>query len=121
MLESIDGATITKLPHKKDYDRWIKSLKEEESEAIFDEINRIIDTADVHTAGWMPGSEWEKTPFYPIYEKACKKNAKISGLFFGLLVFKVFMDRHERWIFGRFENNGKPIHSITYFKPKKTT
>lgn len=121
MLESIEGTLVTKLPHKKDYDRWVQALTKNEYAAIVKELNSIINSAYIHTAGWMPGHDWTNTPFEPIYTKACKKNVELSGMFFGLIVFKIFMDRPEKWIFGKFEKDGRNIGSLTYFRSRQTS
>jgi hypothetical protein len=34
------------------------------------------------------------------------------------MVWEVFMERPERWFSGRFEKDGEPIKSRTYFQPK---
>lgn len=55
------------------------------------------------------------TVYEPIYE-ACGKNVSQSGLFFGLIVFYILMNREDKvWGFGRFEKDGKQIASMTYF------
>ena len=117
MLESLEGKRVTTLPHPKDYNTWRNRLSDADYEAIEDDLNRRIDAGDIHTAGWMPGSDWTDTVFEPIYHTACRKNITHAAMFFGLIVFNVFMDRPEKWIFGRFEKDGKDIGSITYFQP----
>lgn len=75
----------------------------------------MIDGDEIHTAGWMPGTNWTDTVFQPIYD-GCGENYQVSAMFFGLIVFKVFMDRDDYWGFGKYEKDGIPIHSITYFR-----
>jgi len=116
MLYSIESGTkIQNIPHKKDYERWMNNLSSNDLIQIEAELNNKIDKNDVNTAGWMPGSDWTGTVFYPIYE-ACKKNVDQAAMFFGLIVYKVFMDRPEWWSFGEYEVDGRPIGSKTYFK-----
>jgi len=63
---------------------------------VVDELNKRIDeNPEVHTAGWIPGDDWTGTVFYPIY-LACKKDKTLAALFFGIIVFIVFMDRSEQ-------------------------
>ena len=82
---------------------------------VVDAINQQVDANDVNTAGWMPGSDWTGTVYEPLYY-ACGKNEIQSGLFFGLIVFKVLMERTDYvWGFGRFEKDGVAIRSMTYF------
>ena len=119
MLESLEGTKITSIAHLKNYNLWCSRITANEYQKIEDDLNNKINAADIHTAGWMPGKIWEGTVFEPILNKACKGNQTQAGLFFGIIVFKVFMDRPEKWICGRFEKDGKDIGSITYFRPTK--
>ena len=41
----------------------------------------------------------------------------MAARIFGLLVFKVAMDRTDKWVTGRFELNGEAIRSRPYFRP----
>ena len=76
----------------------------------------MIDADEIHTAGWMPGSDWTDTPFQPIYEKAAQQSFDAAARCFGLMVWEVMMERPERWTSGRFEKDGEPIGSRTYFR-----
>ena len=83
--------------------------------AILEALNEKIDQNDINTAGWLPGHDWTGTVFEPIYD-ACGKNVTQAGMFFGLIVFDLLMNREDRvWGFGRFEKDGKQIASMTYF------
>lgn len=108
MLIDINSSTekvITKIPHRTSFEAWKKQIGKEEYQAIIDELNRRIDeNPEVHTAGWIPGHNWEGTVFYPIY-LACKKDKTAAAKFFGIIVFIVFMDRPERWSLGRYTIN----------------
>ena len=119
MLVSVDtGLKVTRLPHAKDFDRWRKHLSDADYDKVVDAINEQIDAKDVNTAGWMPGNDWTGTPYEPLYY-ACGSNVKQAGLFFGLIVFKVLMERTDHvWGFGRFEKDGVAIRSMTYFISK---
>jgi len=116
MLYSIDtGKYVTKVPHKVEFDKWMKNLSAADYQAIADELNGKIDQNDINTAGWLPGHDWTNTVYEPIYE-ACGRNIVQSGLFFGLIVFDLLMRREDKvWGFGRFEKDGKQIASMTYF------
>ncbi len=116
MLYSIDtGKYITKVPHKSDFDKWMKNLSAADYKKIEEELNNRIDQNEVNTAGWLPEHEWIGTVFEPIYE-ACRRNVSQSGLFFGQIVFNLLMERQDKvWGFGRFEKDGKKITSMTYF------
>ena len=116
MLFTIDKEPIKYIPHKQQYDIWRNNLSQEEFEAIVQALNERINTDEVHTAGWIPGSEWEGTVFYPIYEKACLGDVDAAGKCFGLIMWEIMMNRPEAWAFGRYEKDGIPIQSLTYFK-----
>ena len=117
MLLNIDTMKeITNIPHRKSFEAWKKNISEIDYRAIIDELNkRIDDNQEIHTAGWMPGHDWTGTVFYPIY-LACKKDKSAAALFFGIIVFIVFMERTEKWSFGRYNLNGMDIVSMTYFR-----
>ena len=116
MLYSIDtGKYVNKVPHKAEFDKWMRNLSAADYQAIADELNSRIDGNDINTAGWIPGHDWTGTVYEPIYN-ACNKNVMQSGLFFGLIVFDLLMRRDDKvWGFGRFEKDGKQIASMTYF------
>ncbi|MBK0075554.1 hypothetical protein [Bacillus sp. S56] len=116
MIISVDTGKIkTKLPYQKDYDKWKANLSSDDLRHIKFVLNQMIDGDEIHTSGWMPGSNWMGTVFEPIYH-ACNRNQTQAALFFGLIVYRVFMDRQETWACGRFYLNGKSIKSLTYFR-----
>lgn len=116
MLYSIDtGKYVKLLPHKKDFDTWRSHISDVDYFKVEKAINEKIDSSDINTAGWLPGNDWTHTVFEPLYY-ACGKNKIQSGMFFGLIVFDILMNRADKvWGFGKFEKNGVPIASITYF------
>ena len=116
MLYSVDtGKYVTRIPHKGDFDQWMKNLSATDYQKIRDELNKKIDQNDINTAGWLPGHDWTGTVYEPIYE-ACGRNVVQAGMFFGLIVFDILMNREDKaWGFGRFEKDGKQIASMTYF------
>ena len=96
MLYSIDtGKYVSRIPHKKDFDKWMKNLSDEDYKKIEDEINSKIDQNDINMVGWLPGYDWTGTVYESIY-KTCAKNLSQSGLFFGLIVFNILMNRKDR-------------------------
>ena len=117
MLYSIDsGKYVTKLPHKKDYDKWRSHISDADYAKIIDGLCKKIDSQEINTAGWIPGHDWTGTVYEPIFY-ACGRNKVQSGMFFGLIVFDYLMNRSDKvWGFGRFEKNGVPIESTTYFE-----
>ena len=92
---------ITQIPHRRDYDIWTSRLSEEEMRVIKAEILRRIEGDEIATAGWIPGSDWNDTPFHPIYERACRFDQEASGKCFGLIVWETMMEHEDYWGFGR--------------------
>ena len=116
MLVNVDnGQTVTKVPYIRDYRRAMGHLAAGEIAAMKAELNRKIDANDIHTAGWMPGSDWTGTVFQPLYEKGAGRDYALAAKMFGLLVWVVFMERPERWGSGRYQKDGKDLSSRTYF------
>jgi len=119
MLYSIESdALITDIPYRNKFDVYRGRLTDSQYAAICDELNRRIDEGggEVATAGWLPGADWSGTVFDPIYEVACRHDFEESGKFFGLIVWDVMMRREEDWASGKFEKDGVPIQSRTYFR-----
>ncbi len=116
MLFSIDtGKYVNNLPHKKDFDIWRKNLSDDDYMKVIDTLNAIFDENEINTAGWIPGSNWDGTVYEPLYV-ACNSNPTQAGMFLGLIIFDLLMQRQDKvWGFGKYEKNGVPIRSITYF------
>ena len=112
MLYSVDSSQyVTTLPHSKDYLKWRKNISDKDFDSVVDAINDLLDEKEINTAGWMPGSDWDGSVYEPLYH-ACGKNKVFSGMFFGLIVWKILMEREDKvWGFGRYGN----IRSMTYF------
>lgn len=111
------GRHITAVPYPVDYERYMAAMESSEIEAIKAELHSMIDGTEIQTAGWMPGKDWTGTVFEPIFFKAASQSYEASARCFGLMVWEVFMERPERWFSGRFEKDGAPIGSRTYFQP----
>lgn len=56
----------------------------------------------------MPGHDWIGMVLEPIYI-ACRKNQQVVAMFFGIIVFKLFMESQETWGFGKHEKDGRYI------------
>lgn len=115
MLYSVEtGKYVDKLPHKKEFDVWMKKLPQADYENIIDALNVKIALSDINTSSWIPGDEWDSV--YKPLAVACGNNKEASGLFFGLIIFDLLMRRDDTvWGFGRFEKNGVHIKGTTYF------
>ena len=119
-LYSIDGQgrtrKITYIPHEAEFEMWRSRLTTDQIAAIHQRLHALIDRDKIHTAGWMPGNDWTGTVWEPIYKTACRGDVHASGLCFGLFVWEVMRDHPDAWSFGRYEKDGIPIRSLTYFR-----
>lgn len=115
MLYSVEtGKYVDKLPHKREFDAWMKKLPQADYENIVEALNAKIALSDINTSSWIPGDEWDSV--YKPLAVACGNNKEASGLFFGLILFDLLMRRDDAvWGFGRFEKNGVTIKGTTYF------
>lgn len=119
LIDINTGCLIKRVPHAGQYRLWMSRLTMAEISVAKAAINVKIDGDEIHTAGWMPGNNWTGTPFEPLHAKATRGDRQLSGLCFGILVWEVFMDRPEDWASGRYEKDGKPIASRTYFRIRR--
>ncbi|MGP4107947.1 hypothetical protein [Virgibacillus sp. L01] len=111
MLFTIEGEQITKVAYERKFNERLLMLNKKHYDLIVDELNRIIDTGDVHTSSWIPGHNWMGTVYEPIWE-ACRRNDEEAAKFYGQILYKVMMDRSEDWYFGSYPHaKGK-----TYFR-----
>ena len=116
LIDLTTKKTISRIPYAEEYQRLMSRMAAEEISAIRSNLNSLIDGTEIQTAGWMPGSDWNGTVYMPIFEKAARSNYELSARFFGLMVWETFMQRPETWASGRFEKDGRPIRSRTYFR-----
>jgi hypothetical protein len=116
LVDMMSGAPINRVPYEQEYRRLIARMTSAETASIKQRLNEMIEGTEIQTAGWMPGSDWTDTPFQPIFEKAARHNEDVAARCFGLIVWEVFMERPEQWTSGRFEKDGEPIGSRTYFR-----
>ena len=116
LVDLMSGKAITAVPFAAEYRRLIALMTPAEIHAIKARLNEMVEGTEIQTAGWMPGTNWSNTPFQAIYEKSARLDVKIAAKCFGLMVWEVFMDRPEKWTSGRFEKDGEPIGSRTYFR-----
>ena len=117
MLFTIDDKLIAKLPHDEEWKRLVAELGKANLDAILDFLNQKIDSfprdkntgqRTINSSHWGSGlSPWPE-PLVEVYEAA--KNLMgssateeevqdYSGQLFGLIVWKIMMDRTETWCF----------------------
>ena len=107
LVDLMTGKPITTIPYAQEFRTFMSRMTANEIQGIKDALNEMIDGDRIHTAGWMPGSDWADTPFQPIYEKAARHSFDAAARCFGLMVWEVFMERPEKWTSGRFEKDGE--------------
>lgn len=120
MLWFIDGANltpVTKIPYRETWDVLVSRLSRAEITAVEDEVNRRIDASgDIVMTGWSAGSDWTDCPFEIVYDVAARQDFELAGKMLGLFYWAVVMQREDDWSSGRYEKDGVPISSRTYFK-----
>jgi hypothetical protein len=98
--------------------QWMRQLPAYRFDQICDALNEYIEhqgNGEIVTSSWIPGSDWNRTPYLPIYE-AVGEDEDLARLFFGLIVWRVMMDRPETWAFGRYPRKEGDVIGLTYFK-----
>ncbi|MGO9138761.1 MAG: hypothetical protein ACLP9S_02650 [Syntrophales bacterium] len=117
MLYSIDSQNrVTDIPHLQNYNIIRARLTLQEYEAIIEAINAVFDEVDIQCSSFIPGAEWEGTPYMPLYEKAALQNFDLAAQMFGLIVWVTLMDRDDAWGFERYPITGRDIEGMTYFR-----
>ena len=112
-IEEIDKQT-----HEFEFTRWMRRLVPADFGCIRDALNQHIDTqsgGEIITSSWIPGADWNGTPYQPIYE-AVGQDWGMARFFFGLIVWNVMINRPETWSFGRYPKNDGDIIGMTYFR-----
>lgn len=115
MLYSLRSESyLTNVPHQLEYDSWRALIDADEFSAVYAELHTSAGITKVLTSSWLPGHDWEGTVFQPIAE-AFPCDPVAAGMFYGLILWKVLLDRDEVWAFDRYEKDGVPIRGMTYF------
>lgn len=115
-LVDIDkGLVVIKdMPHLAAYEKWISLLSEDDISLIKQTITDKLDSGEVHTSSFIPGTNWEGTPYYPIYEAL--KNVEEAGKLFGLLMWETIQEHEETWAVTNYPNSD--IKGKVYYKVK---
>lgn len=98
------------------YQSILNGLTPADLEGVRSALDAKISGDDIHTAGWMPGSNWINTPYWPIYFGPAQQDFSWAGLMFGLMVWEAFERHPDDWLTGKFEINGVDIGSRTYWR-----
>ncbi|MBW8886614.1 MAG: hypothetical protein JF616_02555 [Fibrobacteres bacterium] len=114
-LYNIDRERVTYIPHHSHYMIWRDRLERAgQLQPMMDKLNDIVSGGEVHTSSWIPGDDWEKSGFQPIFVIAAQGVYEHAAFCFGLLLWEVMMrrDEDERWCFIKNEN----IRGMVYFR-----
>ncbi len=96
MLYSIKtGKYVEQMKRDEEFRKWRAKLSDQDYQKIVEALNDIFDQSEINTAGWIPRHDWIGTVYEPIYE-ACGKNVIEAGMFFGLIVFDLLMNRNDK-------------------------
>ena len=109
---------LTHVPYGETYLPLRRALDRIDPQAftkIHEELTARFGEREIDTAGWIPGTNWKDTVWWPIY-LAAGEDQELSGKFFGQIVWQVVMDHPECWGSVKYELDGIPIRSRTYFR-----
>ena len=115
LIELMSGEIVTTVPYEDEFHNFMSRLADAEVASIKAELNRTIDGAGIYRAEWMRGKNWSGTPFQSFYEIAADRNDELAARFFGLIVWQIFKERHDRWKCYQFEM-GERIGRWNYFR-----
>ena len=120
IIDFMTGKQITGILQRGErgsrYNAVLRGLTPPELAGVRNALDALINGSEIHTAGWMPGSDWHNTPFWPLYTGPAQRDFIWAGLMFGLMVWEAFERHPEDWLTGRFELDGVEIGSRTYWK-----
>lgn len=88
-----DGTRITDMPIRRraNYARWREGLSDGEYQAIVADLNHRVDGQEVVYSSYL-GAECLVKPIFGPVRRVAHNHA---GLFFGLLLYEVMMNREE--------------------------
>jgi len=114
-----DGSVepITTQARDEHFRQWMRQLPAAQFERISVALNEHIEQqgqGEIVTSSWIPGSDWSGTPYQPIRD-AVGDDEDLARFFFGLIVWRVMMDRPETWAFGRYPQMEGDTIGLTYF------
>jgi hypothetical protein len=126
---------VKALPHRREFDQVWNRVSASDQTAIKAEMNRRLDELvaspspdwgsimNTSIEGGKPSpqtgvrADWTGTPFQALFH-ACRDDEDVAGMYFGN-VFKLVIDRPEKWIGIRFDptfpQRGITLQGKTYF------
>jgi hypothetical protein len=114
-LRAVDGKELTHIPHEKEFRVWKARLSEADYDAIMEELARRTRGKRIEVSSWIPGDNWEGTPFQPIYDAL--RDYDQSAKFFGLIVWVYFLSHDEEWYVYK-PGEDSLIRGTVYFQPE---
>ncbi|WP_157216674.1 hypothetical protein [Flavisphingomonas formosensis] len=75
------------------YQLLCSRLSPVELDDIRNALDGRIKGSRIETSSWIPGADWQGTPYQAIYEKGARMNPELAALMFGLIVWEAF-ERH---------------------------
>ena len=109
---------VTEQTHDWQFRNWTLGLSPIAFQGICDAVNEYINREgreEIITSSGIPGSDWNSTPYQPIYE-AVGRDWGMARFFFGLIVWRVMMDRPETWALWHYPRHHNDIPALTYFR-----
>jgi hypothetical protein len=110
---------VTTQTHDRQYRNLTQVLSPTEFQDICDALNEYINRHErwdeIVTASWIPVANWIHAPYRSIYE-AVGRDWERACFFFGLIVWRVMMDRAETWAFGCCPRKMDEVIGLTYFR-----
>ena len=125
LREMVTGESVT-IPRRseEELNRVLAQLTIAQIQDMEDELKRRLDVIgntedDFINSSWVPGANWENTPFGPLYD-ACEGLAEdqeeYAGFMFGWLMRRVIIDRRdEEWEMFKHHQPTEQIPKGTYY------
>jgi len=115
VLFNLDRKEMTSVPHERDFRMARARLTDEEYQAVVDAINEYVDEQNCFVSSYIPGSDWTCTVYQALY-CACNQSQDQAGMFFGLIVWQVMMERDDEWFFRPADKDFDAVIGMTYFR-----
>jgi hypothetical protein len=109
---------VSSQSHESVFRKWTQGLPSTTFQGICNAVNEYINRecdGEIVTSGWVKGAEWTQTPYQPIYESV-GRDWEAARFFFGLIVWRVMMDRPETWALKRYPLKMDDVIDLTYFR-----
>lgn len=120
MLYSVDEKPVRRMARTEEYKAWRRLISDDDFETIVDALNEYADEHRSFVSSHIPGADWRGKPYQAIYEALKNKSETAPRFMFGLIVWKVMMDRPDAWVFMRAEKNmgggNEDVQGLTYFR-----